>query len=431
MKVKSGFYALALSAFALLMACEKDGGNLGLDLLDEEKAGVGVLLKFPVIAYTVEDDSILTRNPSAGLAGSYQDPETGFHSAYFVTQVLLQAAQPDFGDNPVLDSARLILRYLAAHGDTNRPMSFKVFRLDEYMDPDFESGYYSNRDWPVGDLMGQANYSEFRPRKSFIEDGDTLSPRLIVPLDANYLQQVIVDASASNAADFANNDAFIQYFNGIVVQSGGEDGSIFEFDISSGISRIQLFYHNDSDTGVFDLRTDQSTEGANHFEHDYSLASFDPSNPDTVNGSPFVYVQAMGGCIAALEFPTLADIIDSNYLINKAELNLTVEIGSDAQFEVPRFMLILQQNDSGKVLIKDYLTGGLQAEAVQKDDYRQKKYSFNITRHIFETLYEQNGKTTLYLVSASGASTANRVVLNGNAHPGNPLTLDLYVSQSP
>jgi hypothetical protein len=431
MKSISRFSALFFFALILLMGCEKDGGMLGLDLLDEEKAGVGVLLKFPVVAYTVEDDSILTRNPNAGLAGSYQDPETGFHSAYFVTQLLLQSAQPNFGQNPVLDSARLILRYQGSYGDTNRPMSFKVFRLDEYLDPDFESGYYSSRNWAVGDLIGQENYSEFRPRKSFVEDGDTLSPRLIIPLDASYLQQVIIDGSTTSPTDFANNDAFVQYFNGIAVQSGGEDAAIFQFDISSGISRIQLFYHNDSDTGVFDLRTDQSTEGANHFEHDYSAAAFDPLNPDTVNGSDFVYVQAMGGCIAALEFPTLAGIIDSNYLINKAELNLTIEIGSDARFDVPVFMLILEENDSGKVLIKDYIGLSLQAEQVKKDDYRQKKYSFNITRHIFETLYERNGKTKLYLVSASGASTSNRVVLNGNAHPGNPLTLDLYVSQSP
>jgi len=421
--------ATALMLLAL-WSCEKDGGLLGLDLLDEEKAGVGVLLQFPVVAFTLEDDSVLSRNPTYGIAGSYQDPLTGFHSSYFVTQVLLQAAQPNFGTNAILDSARLVLRYQGAYGDTNKPMSFQVYRLDEYLDPDATEGYYSNRNWAIGDLVGQANYSEFRPRQAFVEGGDTLSPRLVIPLDVNYLQQTIIDASAGNNADFANNDAFIRYFNGIVIRSGDEDGSMFQFDISSGISRIQLFYHNDTDTGTFDLRTDASTEGANHFEHDYSSAAFDPAMPDTINGTEYTFVQAMGGCVTALEFPTLPEIIDSNYLINKAELNLTIEIGNDAGFEVPRFMLILEQNDSGKVLIKDYTVGRFSEEVV-KDDYRQKKYSFNITRHIFETLYERGGKTRVFLVSGSGASSMNRVVLNGNRHPGNPLTLDLYVSQSP
>ena len=98
-------------AFLLFFSCEKDAGTLGLDAIGEDPARAGVLSQFPVIAYSALEDSVLAVNPQHAIAGSYQDDVLGFSSSSFVTHLLLQSSQPDFGTDPQLDSVRMVLRY--------------------------------------------------------------------------------------------------------------------------------------------------------------------------------------------------------------------------------------------------------------------------------------------------------------------------------
>lgn len=418
-------------------SCEKDAGTLGLDAINESRSRVGVLKQYPLLAFPIEEDSVLTTNPQRTIAGSYQDDRLGFHQSSFVTHLILESTQPDFGTNPVLDSARMILRFAGHYGDTSKPMNIRVLELDEFLDPDTDDGFYSKKQWQRGVLLGETGAIQHRPNTiDTIESGLPVA-QLRVPLDAAYLQSRILDAAVSGNPAFDNNNAFIEYFNGIVVESGGEDGCMLYFEVVSGLSRMELYYHNDQDTAVFLIETDNSTTSVNSFVHDYSSAPFDPNNPDTTNGSEFTYVQAMGGVITALEIPSLENLVDSAFLINKAEITLRSEIGSDANgFAPPQQLLILETgvNDTGKVLIKDYQLGastGIGGSLI-RGTYKDKQYVFNITRHIFERLDKHNGKaTTLFIVAGAGASTSNRVIINGNLHPINPLTLDIYFSTNP
>ncbi len=424
----------AILGVAFLLSCEKDSGLIGLDTLNESRGRVGVLKQFKAISFNLADDSILTTNPTRAIVGSVQDPDIGYHQASFVTHLLLESAQPDFGSNPILDSARLFLRYVGAYGDTLKPMNIRVYALDEFMDPDEDQLYYSNKTWAKGTFLGETGAVPHYPRTFIFEGNDTLSPRMIIPMDVSYLQQKIFDGASNSSSDFIDNDAFIQYFNGILVESGGEDGSFLYLDAVTGVSRMQLFYHNDTDTNVFQLETDNSGTTVNHFEHDYSTAVFDVNNPDVINGEIYTYVQAMGGVVTAIEFPDLQNLAYSAFLINKAELVLSVEIGADANgLTAPQQLLVLELGeDSSKVLIKDYNLGasaGIGGTLI-KGEYRQKEYRFNITRHIFERINNHQSGTRLFLVAGGGASSSNRVKLNGNLHPINPLTLDIYFSQN-
>lgn len=430
-------WAILVMALLFAYACEKDAGLLGLDAIGESRSRVGVLKQYPVRTFTVFDDSVLTTNPQRAIAGSYRDPRLGFHQASFATHLLLQSSQPDFGDNARLDSARMVLRYQGFYGDTNQAMSIRVLQLDEYLDPDADDGFYSSKVWKRGTLLGDSGPVLHRPNTLDVLDNGIPASRLVIPLDTAYLQQLIIDEAVNGNSAFDNNNNFIEYFNGIVVESGGEDGCMVYFETLTGLTRLELYYHNDTDTSVFYLETDNSGSTANSFVHDYSQASFDPANPDTANGELYTYVQAMGGVITALEFPTLHQLVDSAFLINKAELVFRSEIGSDANgYAPPTQLLILETgaNDTGKVLIKDYRIGastGVGGTLI-KGTYKDKQYRFNISRHIFERLADYNGKgTRLFLVAGSGASTSNRVILNGNLHPVNPLTLDLYFSTNP
>ena len=431
-KPLAAFLALAFLAF---WSCEKDSGLIGLDTLGETRADVGVLLQYPVLSFTLADDSVLSTNPQRALVGSYVDQRIGKHQASFAAHLLLQSSQPNFGSNPIVDSVRLALRYAGYYGDTNKPMTIKAFRLDEYLDPD-KNDYYSSRTWKKGELLGEVSPTGFKPNTGLSQGDEVLTPRLYIPIDPSLIQSLIVDASATRPEDFKDNNAFIKYFNGIVVESTGDDGSILYFDAQTGVSRMQIYFRNDTDTGLFELRTDNSGRLVNSFSHDFSAAPFDPTQPDTVLGEEFTYVQAMGGAITGIEFPTLGNLVDSAYLINRVELKFRVDFGSDANgFAAPQQLLLLETaaNDTGKVLIKDYSlnSGVVVGGTLIKGQYKEKQYTFNITRHIFDRLKNQGKGTRLFLVSGAGASTANRVVLNGNLHGRNPLTLDIYYTRKP
>lgn len=436
-KVHSTIWAILGVALLFVSACEKDAGLLGLDAIDAGRSRVGILKQYPVHSFVVRDDSVISTNPQRAIAGSYNDVELGQSNSSFVTHLLLESSQPDFGDNPRLDSARMVLRYIGYYGDTSKPMSIKISQLDEYLDPDPAEPYYSSKQWKRGQLLGDSGPIIHSPNGRDLIENDLAVSRLAIPLDTAYLQQFILDEAVNGNPGFENNTDFIEYFNGIVVESGGEDGCMLYFEVVSGLSRIELYYHNDTDTSVFYLETDNSGTLVNSFEHDYSTAPFDPDNPDTANGEMYTYVQAMGGVITALEFPSLANLVDSSFLVNKAELILRSEIGSDADgFAAPTQLLMLQTgaNDTGKVLIKDYQLGASSGVGgtLIRGTYKNKEYRFNITRHIFERLSEYDGQgTRLFLVAGSGASSSNRVVLNGNRHPVNPLTLDIYFSTNP
>ena len=424
-------------AFLLSLSCEKDAGTLGIDAIGEEPARAGVLSQFSVIAYSALEDSVLAVNPQRAIAGSYQDDVLGFSSSSFVTHLLLQSSQPDFGTDPQLDSVRMVLRYSGYYGDTNRPMSLQVRLLEEFMDPDADQAYYSSKQWKTGPLLGSSGPVPHRPMGiDTILSGQQVS-RITFPLDTGFFKSAIFDELDAGNPAFESNTAFIDYFNGIEVSSAGGDGCMLYFETFTGQSRIELYYHNTTDTSVFYLETDNSGITANNFSHDYSTAAFDPALQDTSAGEAFTYVQAMGGVLTELQFPTLSALADSAFLITKAELVFHSEIGSDASgMWVPDQLLLLETgaNDTGKVLIKDYRISASTGVGgnVLRGSFREKQYRFNITRHIFERLSEHGGiGTRLFLVAGSGASTANRVVLNGNLHPRNPLTLDIYFTTKP
>lgn len=429
--------AILWMALLFVFSCEKDAGTLGLDTIGEGRSRAGVLKQYPAIAYSMEDDSVLTINPQRSIAGSYQDVAMGFSQSSFVTHLLMESSQPNFGSNPKLDSARMVLRYIGYYGDTNKPMSLVIHQLDEFLDPDDEVDYYSSKVWQTGQELGNSGPIIHTPNgRDTIESSIPVS-RVVIPLDTAYLQDYIIDEAVNGNPAFTNNTEFIEYFNGIHVSTAGEDGCMLYFETVSGFSRIELYYHNDTDTSVFFLETDNSGTSVNSFNHDYSTAPFDLNNQDMVNGEAYTYVQAMAGVITAIEFPTLQSLVDSAFLITKAELVFRAEIGSDADgMQVPSQLLILEtgSNDTGKVLIKDYQLGASTGVGgiLIRGTYKDKQYRFNITRHIFERLSEHEGEgTRLFLVTGAGASTSNRVVLNGNQHPINPLTLDIYFTTNP
>ena len=200
----------------------------------------------------------------------------------------------------------------------------------------------------------------------------------------------------------------------------------------SGITRIDLFYRNDADTGVYNLIINSSATWYSTSTFDYSGAAFVPDVVDSVNGQPKGYIQTMGGVTTQILIPGLKDFLDSNFLVNKAELILPVEPGSKGIRTPPSLMFLLKQTGEGRdEPIIDYsATEGTRVNGrLTYTDFRKAYYQFNITRHIFQVM---NGQTTHYplrLQPTAQEYTPYRVILNGTVDPNWPMRLDIYYAK--
>ena len=97
----------------ILWSCEPDADQLGSQFF--QNGAQGTETPYPVIAYNVKNnDTIRTdaaRLQSATL-GAFTEPQFGMQKSSYVSQARLSSYAPDFGANPVLDSAVLVLKPL-------------------------------------------------------------------------------------------------------------------------------------------------------------------------------------------------------------------------------------------------------------------------------------------------------------------------------
>ena len=126
-----------------IVSCKKKQYQLGSDVIDSNTILGGTSIDtFSLVTYTIEEDSIISDNPSNVVLGSYIDPVFGSYNASFFTQLRLAGVDPNFGDpnTIVIDSFVLALEYVGNYGDLD-PQTFEAYELEESLSLD--STYYS------------------------------------------------------------------------------------------------------------------------------------------------------------------------------------------------------------------------------------------------------------------------------------------------
>jgi len=82
-----------------IVSCKKKQYQLGSDVIDSNTILGGTSIDtFSLVTYTIEEDSIISDNPSNVVLGSYIDPVFGSYNASFFTQLRLAGVDPNFGD---------------------------------------------------------------------------------------------------------------------------------------------------------------------------------------------------------------------------------------------------------------------------------------------------------------------------------------------
>lgn len=379
----------------LLWSCEPEADQLGSQFF--QNGAVGTETSYPIIAYNVDNnDSIRTdaaRLQSATL-GAFNEPQFGLQKSAYVSQIRLSAYSPDFGTNPVLDSAVLVLKPvftkdsvttvtvddyiypvgavaakkvvstypIAKYGktkiNTKTALTIKVHEVTDFLSSNTVQ-VRSNREVATGLLLGSSIFKGDISSVLVTKDTDntTLFERdaaIRIPLDSVFFQNKIITKGAT--PDLADAASFIRYMRGIKVSVDENDGYIFNFDPNTVV--INLFYKKDKvENGVttreqVTFPLDLGAQNTHFNQIDYERAGTPSDNlvQDTLVGAPKVYAQGMGGPGIGLRIPgeTIAavrDMYNNNKIgIISAKLRIYTDVASwNNTFKKPDFFVVKQK----------------------------------------------------------------------------------------
>ena len=169
----------------------------------------------------------------------------------------------------------------------------------------------------------------------------------------------------------------------------------------------------------------------NSFSQDLTMGGPDLENQDTINGEATVYAQAMGGVVTTVQLPNLKELRDSNWVINRAELVFPVRSGSVTKYQLPTGLLILENKPNARILIDDYLSGGISVDGgLERGILRDNSYTFNISRLVHRYINTEDTIQPLLLLPELASSQGWRAVLNGNSDPVKPPQFNIYYTKT-
>nr|MBD3622194.1 DUF4270 domain-containing protein [Sunxiuqinia sp.] len=437
---KSGKLAIVFAFLAfILWNCKEDPNSTGMELLpgsDLKEVGLSTE-KESIAAYTEIDGPLKTDEPNFNLFGTFNDPVFGKTTADLAFHVRL-AAYPNFDETTQLDSLVLYLLYKEMYGDTTTMQSLKVYELveDIFIDTTNASGtgdypYFQDADLkalasptPIGHLD---YYPVFRLDST---ETDTLIQELAIKLDNSVAERLI----QADSLDMVNNDAFVNFFKGLYVESQdiASGGALMSLYTLATGSNLTLHYTKVTDTLVTDslqfvYRINANSARISTFRHDYSTTEFadqlveHPESPDSL-----IYLQTMGGLRAKIDIPTLDNWRDSvasgenDIIINKAALVFQVDtVASDyRQYRIPAALILTGIDEEGEeYLPADFsLSSSLYGGRYNSADAT---YTFNITHHLQNIINEKVENNGFYLGPSFRNEKARRVVLKGaSSHAG-------------
>ena len=154
-------------------------------------------------SHVESEDSLRTDEALNLVLGEINDPDFGYNSSNFLTQVLLTENNTDLGANPTVDSVVLSYTYSGYYGNLEEFTNLEVNQIDEDIYKD--SLYYSNS---FGISIGNMDNVD-----AFNISDNPEDPFLRVKLKNEFGQQIL-DLGDDNLKD---NETFLQHFKGISI----------------------------------------------------------------------------------------------------------------------------------------------------------------------------------------------------------------------
>ncbi len=344
---------IVLFAMALFIACDKDFNTIESDVLGKDNANFSTdNSNLQILAYNKKLSAQQINGLSSNLFGVFKDPAYGQTTASIITQITPNVFNPNFGDNPAIDSVVLKVPYFnkvsadSPDDDGNEvytikdslyggaPVKLTVYRNNYFLrdfDPNSEFNdtqiYYSKADGSINNtdnfavtsdatinfddhkgeiIYEQAQYvpsSETIVLKTTEGDEDVFdrqTPALRVKLDEDYWKTTIFDKEDDPVLSNTNN--FRDYFRGLYFKAEAinDNGNMIFFNLST--ANITIYYSKDSS---IDGERDQDTytlnlngNRLNTFINDYSIALADG---DETLGDEKLYLKGAEGSMAVID----------------------------------------------------------------------------------------------------------------------------------
>lgn len=479
--IKQDLLTLLIGLF-LFSAC-KSTNTVGIDP-DPGSAIEGDLKVLPLNSTTVAEEITSTTGIARYPLGYISaDPIFGSTEAGLAMTVSLPNIGYSFGDDPLIDSAVLVLPYASSvapstithlYGDTATSVySFDVQQLEE--DLTLQKTYLSNKNYIAKDPIIGSFTAKVRPNsKVTITDVvagkvDTTrllpTPQIRIRLDNAFIQTNILNL---DSATKSKNSKFTGAFKGLKIsvnkaKTTGPGGIMFfnfssTDDLTGSRPKIEIYYKKlqensqiQRDTASVYFPIDpQAGPVAATVTHDYTgtpvKTQLDAPNPAT----PYnvTYLQALAGLRNKISVPGLKQFADSiralnansKIVVNKAELVVNVSSGTDAAPYLPAERLSLYRLDVAgqRIDLTDNVPGSPGNENPRYAgspeafggfyDKTNKRYMFTVTAYVQELIdgttqdygtYIAPSSYTEFDMSSTVSSGSRTVISSKSPAPGN------------
>ncbi|MDA1336991.1 MAG: DUF4270 family protein [Bacteroidetes bacterium] len=420
-KITAGQYGAVLAmilGIAVLNGCKKPDTEIGLDHAQEDLLGLNQTDTIALLFETVREDSLETSHLSTAVLGNMEHPFFGIHQAGFAAQLRLSTPDIDFGSNATIDSIYLTLKYTGDRYGLLSPQNIHVWELQDSLTLD--SAYFSNHSFlTTEEALEDPAYQPIiiNPAEELFIGNDTVAPEVRIYL-TNELGQRLLEADPTV---YSSNQDWSDYFQGILVMpdpQGPGQGAV-GIDVTSGVSRIRMHYHNDTDSAaVYDFNINALSPRTNLFEHQWypPFQALDEAYITAVDGSLQSGVFSGAGLKTRIKFPDLEEWEaqrSPNRAVHKAELWLPVASEyNDPRYPIPTQLFILTENENGEpISTPDQTSIGLNING--NFDQSNNAYRFNISQTFQRMLNGTFSSDQLYVVASRAGISLQGVVLNG------------------
>lgn len=427
---KNVLFYFGLMAALLWGACNK-ADEIGNGVLPADDIP-GLLFSdtATILSFCITDDSIKSGGAtnktfltSANPLGAQNDATFGTTVASLYAQVDLSKSSFDFGTNFIADSLVLTMAYKEVFGDTNSPVTFHVYRLNDKINSD--STYFTSKDYFTYNPqeIGSATLL-LTPKDSTTEFGVKRAPHIRIVLNPTLTAEF---ASKTQSNELKINDDFLNFFKGIYitadVPSAAGGGFIFTLDYKSVVSRMALFYHNDAgDSAVFAFPFNDYNR-VNRFKHDYSGTPIATQLADSTTGSEYSYVQSLGGLQTKIKLPNIKNYnLINKRAINKAQLIIQADNSEASKYSAHKTISVFTANGSNQITDKFRILP-------MAYDSVKSQYIADITVYAQQALTGKYEDLGLILKANGALVNAYRTRLFGNTPLDKRMKLKLYFTE--
>ncbi len=407
-----------LSALLLLLlftsACTKKDTGLGKDIIDPNALLNGITTDtFELITYSILEDSTETKNASNVLLGSYIDPKFGKVDASVYTELRLPGLNPSFG-NPdliVIDSFVLALEYVGYYGDLSA-QTFEVYPLTDSLQNASDVKYYQFSTVATGSTNWVAAGQETitpDPINDAVVAGAEVDPQLRIHLDTNRAWDFINEAT-TNAATFASNAAFQNYFKGLKIavnnpnQTTGK-GAILYLDINNNpASKMTIYFRLDGVKKTYDFTINTNCADFTHIDHEQANTPVAALLADSILGQKAFYAQA-NKVRAMVKIPGL-DQLPDNIIIHRADLSLPVQFQTGYRYKPGSRITAASKLSASDVFYTSLGIAGLYSDVT-------KQYDLDIRAYLQSLVNGKLENTGIVVSPLFFRNSAERIVFNG------------------